>query len=92
MQHTTDAQKGHTVRTSGKTLLQGHLSFYPHISANYTDQGKVLISVSFLILLLFSGKHTSFFCHDVCQVEPSTLQRRGGMTACAPSRIILDVY
>lgn len=45
--------------TSGKTLLQRHPSFYDHISANHAVQGKVLISVSFLILLLFSVKHTS---------------------------------
>lgn len=51
MQHTRDAQKGHTVNTSGKTLLQEHFSFYPHISANHAVQGKIL---SFFLLLLLS--------------------------------------
>lgn len=59
MHYTIDAQKGNMANTSGKTLLQGHPSFYDHISANHAVQGKVLISVYFLILLLFSVKHTS---------------------------------
>lgn len=50
-------KKGHTVDTSGKTLLQEHLSFYPHISANHAVQGKILSF--FLLLLLFSVKNTS---------------------------------
>lgn len=57
MQHTRDAQKGHTVTTWGKTLLQEHFSLYPHISTNHTVQGKILRF--FLLLLLFSVKNTS---------------------------------
>lgn len=59
MHYTIDAQKGNMAITSGRTLLQGHPSFCDHISANHAVQGTVLISVSFLILLLFSVKHTS---------------------------------